>query len=316
MVGSAEIGTAVGASPCHARVVNSIELRGATAADTDAVWRVAAAQDTAWWGTPDGDRDDVEHLLEMTVAATGSLDAGTRVAVVDGVVVGVAMLLGHGQTNLAVDPSSADLVRARLLGWLVESGATQIDSPLQDADLAHHVTDIGFVATRSSFELERPAVVPDLEAPSWPGGNVPVPFRLGVDDDEVHEMIYSFWTDVPGHTHRPIEEWRSSILGGSRFDADLVVLTRADEGVGPVTGLALGRIYGEDVGWVAQLGVSPSARGLGLGRAILLETCHRLSRTRARIIGLGVEAENVNALGLYRSVGMEVAREWVHYGPA
>jgi hypothetical protein len=41
-----------------------------------------------------------------------------------------------------------------------------------------------------------------------------VPFRLGVDDEELHEMIYSFWTDVPGHTYRPIDEWRSLILAG------------------------------------------------------------------------------------------------------
>jgi ribosomal protein S18 acetylase RimI-like enzyme len=31
-----------------------------------------------------------------------------------------------------------------------------------------------------------------------------------------------------------------------------------------------------------------------------------------RIIGLGVEAENANALGLYRSVGFDICREWIH----
>ena len=30
---------------------------------------------------------------------------------------------------------------------------------------------------------------------------------------------------------------------------------------------------------------------------------------RVVVIGLGVEAENANALGLYRSVGLEIARE-------
>lgn len=32
-----------------------------------------------------------------------------------------------------------------------------------------------------------------------------------------------------------------------------------------------------------------------------------------QLLGLGVEAKNASALGLYRSVGLEVAREWRHY---
>jgi ribosomal protein S18 acetylase RimI-like enzyme len=123
-----------------------------------------------------------------------------------------------------------------------------------------------------------------------------VPFRLGVDDEELHEMIYSFWTDVPGHTYRPIDEWRSLILAGSWFDAALVVVARNDDGRGPLEGCAVAR----------------TARGLGLGRALLIESCRRLAGKEPRIIGLGVEAENASALGLYRSVGFEIAREWIH----
>jgi ribosomal protein S18 acetylase RimI-like enzyme len=125
-------------------------------------------------------------------------------------------------------------------------------------------------------------------------------------------MLYSFWTDVPGHTDRPIDEWRSSILAGSWFEADLIVVARGDGGVGPIVGGAISRLFAGDVGWVSQLGVARSARGLGLGRAILIEACRRLSAKEPRIIGLGVEAENANALGLYRSVGLEIAREWIH----
>ena len=50
---------------------------------------------------------------------------------------------------------------------------------------------------RSSFELERPGDIADLEPAVWPGGTAPVPFRKGIDDEEVHEMIYSVWLD-PG----------------------------------------------------------------------------------------------------------------------
>lgn len=296
--------------------MNPVELRAATESDADAVWRVVAAQDTAWWGVPDGDADDAAHLVAMAVAATGSLEAGVCVAVTDGLIVGVAMLIGHGQTNLAVDPAAADDVGPKLVAWLVERGATRLDAPAQDEELIETFVDAGFVPMRSSFEMERPGDTSDLDPAIWPDGIVPVPFRAGVDEEEVHEMIYSFWTDVPGHTYRPIDEWRSVILGGPRFDPELIVLTRTEGGSGPAVGIALGGIHSQDVGWVTQLGVSRSARGLGLGRAILVEACHRLSRTDPRIIGLGVEADNANALDLYRSVGMGIDREWMHYGPA
>ena len=63
---------------------------------------------------------------------------------------------------------------------------------------------------------------------------------------------------------------------------------------------------------MSQFGVSRTARGLGLGRALLIESCRRLGAKEPRFIGLGVEAENANALGLYQSVGFVVAREWIH----
>ena len=90
------------------------------------------------------------------------------------------------------------------------------------------------------------------------------------------------------------------------------MIARGDAGEGPIVGCALGRTFTGDVGWVSQLGVAHPARGRGLGRALLVESCRRLATGELRIIGLGVEAENANALGLYRSVGFEIVREWVH----
>jgi len=297
--------------------MSEVDLRAATDDDVDDIWRVVAAQDSAWWGAPDGDRDDIVDELARAARASGSLESGTRVAVAADVIVGFATLIGHGHSNVAVDPgaAAAEDALSGLFDWLTSSGATLIDSPVQDSARRERLARLGFVPVRSSFELERSADVSDLRAPVWPDGIAPVAFRLGLDDEEVHEMIYSFWTDVPGHTYRPIEEWRPSILAGPWFDPELIVLTRWDHGSGPPAGIALGRLYGDDVGWVSQLGVSNDARGLGLGRAILVEACHRLSGTDVRIIGLGVEAENASAIGLYRSVGMEIAREWVHCSP-
>jgi mycothiol synthase len=298
-------------------VVSEISLRAPVDGDTEAMSRVVDAQDIAWWGAPDGDIDDLRHELERVRATTGSIEAGAQVAIVGDDVVGVALSVGHGHTSVAVDAAACDAstVRRLLVGWLVDAAGgddLQVESPAQDADRLRDLAELGFRPHRSSFELERPGVATDLPEPTWPEGIVPVPFRLGVDDEELHEMIYSFWTDVPGHTARPLDEWRSLFLAEPWFDPDLVVTTRADSGAGSIVGCALGRTFTGDVGWVSQLGVAHAARGLGLGRAVLIEACRRLSARQPRIIGLGVEAENANALGLYRSVGFEVVREWVH----
>jgi ribosomal protein S18 acetylase RimI-like enzyme len=294
--------------------VTSVALHAPVDDDLGAITSVVDAQDVGWWGEPDGDIDDVRHELERVRRATGSLDAGARVATVDGVVVGVAMVVGHGQTSVAVDPTveDASAIRTALFEWLAGFDDTQIEAPAQDVERLDELAALGFVPRRSSFELERSGDVGDLAMALWPEGIVPVPFRLGVDDEELHQMIYSFWTEVDGHTQRPLDEWRNLILAGPWFDADLVVTARSDGGDGPIVGCALGRTYTGDVGWISQLGVARAARGCGLGRAVLVEGLHRLARKHPRVIGLGVEAENSSALGLYRGVGMEISREWVH----
>ncbi len=314
MVGSVEIAAPTGGRACNDRGVNAVELRPPVDGDVEAICRVADAQDIGWWGAPDGDIGDVRNELERVRQTAGSLDAGARVAVVNGTIAGMATLVGHGHTNVAVDPAipEASAVRRALLEWLVGVGGVEIDAPAHDALRLEELAELGLLPQRSSFELERPGDVSDLPEADWPDGFAPSPFRLGTDDQELHEMIYSFWTDVPGHTHRPLDEWRSVILAGSWFRPDLIVVARADNGRGPIVGTALGRTFTGDVGWVTQLGVTESARGIGLGRAILVESCRRLSRTQPRIIGLGVEAVNANALGLYRSAGFDVAREWIH----
>ena len=125
---------------------------------------------------------------------------------------------------------------------------------------------LGFVPVRSSFELERPGDTSDLPEPRR-GPMASCRCRSGSESTTRNstQMLYDFWADVPGHTDRPIEEWRSSILAGPWFDADLVVIARGDGGIGPIVGVVLGRTFTGGVGWVSQLGVARSARGLGLG---------------------------------------------------
>ncbi|MGB0113205.1 MAG: N-acetyltransferase [Ilumatobacteraceae bacterium] len=284
--------------------------------DLESLVAVAAAQDTAWFGAPEVDADDLQMLVDRAIAECGSLGAGARVAVDDatGAVVGVALLVGHGHTEFLIDPAAvhAHTALRLLLDWLLESGAADFETPVQDTARVAALLDHGLVPTRSSFDLERPVDVTDLGAARWPSEITLSTFRAGVDDQDVHDVIYSVWTDVVGHTFRPIEEWRSLIIDRPWFDPSLIVVTRRPDGA--VAGVAICREFGDGVGWVSQIAVGRPDRGLGLGRAMLVEGFRRLAaRPGVTSLGLSVEAENATALGLYRSVGLEITREWVHY---
>ena len=62
-----------------------------------------------------------------------------------------------------------------------------------------------------------------------------------------------------------------------------------------------------------QIAVAVAARGLGLGRALLLHSLADLRERGATSFALGVEGENDNAVRLYRAVGFAVQREWRAY---
>jgi ribosomal protein S18 acetylase RimI-like enzyme len=291
-----------------------VVLRAVTDDDIASVTELNRRQDVAWWGQPETDDEETRLGFDRSKAAMGSLEAGGRLAMHRDVAVGIALLVGHGQTGVAVDPTSPMATRAleMLVAWLIAAGATTFEAPAQDADRLAALAAAGFVPDRSSFELERPVPLDDLGSASWPPGVAAAPFRPGVDEQELHDLIYSVWTDVAGHTHRPLDEWRSIFIDTPSFDPALIVVARRDDGAGDLAGAALCRTFPGDLGWVAQLAVGRPDRGIGLGRVLLVEAFHRLASAGVSTIGLGVEAGNANALGLYRSVGLEITREWVH----
>jgi ribosomal protein S18 acetylase RimI-like enzyme len=286
-----------------------IVLRPADASDAAAILIVAERQDVGWWGVSETDDDEIEVSFFRVRQACGSLADGARIATVDGSVVGFAGHVGHGDTDLFVDPTheAATSVRLALVRWLVESGAETLDGPeIDKARLADFAT-VGFRPSRSSFDMERSIDLSDVVRPPWPAGTLCSDFDVDRDGLEVHTMLYDFWTDVPGHRYRPFEEWRSLFM---RVDPNMVVTARDVDGA--VVGVAVTQLFFDGMGWVAQLGVARSARGRGLGRALLIKAFDRLVAAGAQRLGLSVEAVNDGALGLYRGAGLEVDREWVH----
>jgi hypothetical protein len=175
MVRSAEIVVATGRCACNDLAMAEIELRAPTSGDIAAISAVVDAQDIAWWGAPDGDIDDLRHELDRVRQAMGSLEAGARVALVHGEIVGVALAVGHGHTSVAVATTDAEAssVRRALFEWLVDTGEVQIESPSQDTERLSDLAAIGFVSTRSSFELERPGDTAASRRRRGPRGSSP-----------------------------------------------------------------------------------------------------------------------------------------------
>ena len=127
--------------------MDAIVLRAPVEGDVEAIARVVDAQDTAWWGEPDGDLDDVRDELERVRRAMGSLDVGARVAVVEG-----SSSVSRWQ-SATVTPASPSTRRTGMRrrsggrcsnGWPSFGDDVQIESPAQDAERLVDLDSLGF----------------------------------------------------------------------------------------------------------------------------------------------------------------------------
>ncbi|MEM8619478.1 MAG: GNAT family N-acetyltransferase [Actinomycetota bacterium] len=290
----------------------SLTTRPPVDADRGAILDVVRAQDVSWWGQAEVDDEEFDQTIAQIRRACGSIETGGRVAVRGGEIVGFAARLGHGHTWLAALPDHDD-ARLELIDWLIGGDTPDdvlVDAPTVDAWLIDALADSGLVHRRSSFELERTVPVTDLDEPVV-AADVTLTSFDPLLARGVYAAIYSVWTEVEGHTARAYDEWHDLLVDFPSFDPRINVVAERD---GAVVGAAMCRMYPGPTGWVSQLAVSRPAQGVGLGRALLTEAfCRMDAHYELQLLGLGVEAKNASALGLYRSVGLDVAREWRHY---
>jgi ribosomal protein S18 acetylase RimI-like enzyme len=260
---------------------------------------LALAEDAAWSAAPAVSAEEVGEFVD----SRGPGVVFER----DGRVAGYAAAGEGEETILLVDPADhPGPALEALVAWLGERGHHEIDSYARDARRISWLEANGFTHRRSFFDLQRGVAPPPAPA-VWPSGVAVAAYRPGEDDAAVHALIYvhAAWDEVPGHTRRSLEAWRSKLTpeyGGwvARRDARPV-------------GWVVGRVFDDGRGWVEQLAVARSARGLGLGRALLLHSLAELCARSATSLATGVQAENEKAIGLYRDVGFEVDREWRVY---
>lgn len=280
-----------------------MRLREATAADRDAVLQIGVDEETAWFGEPDVSAAEVGEWVD----SEGGLEPG-RVAVDDdGRVRGFASP-GRQEAVFLADPGATPAVVDALMPWLL---AARDDVDLMvaggDAVRIEAFARYGLRHVASSFTLARPAAAGPVPAASFPEGVDVAPYVLGDDDEAVHRLVYvdAAWASIPGHSDRDLDAWRDK-----ERPCRSLFLARRD---GRPVGWIAGRVLDNGRGYISTLAVAEGERGRGLGRALLLRAFADLQGAGATDLTLGVEAHNEAALGLYRSVGMHVEREWKVY---
>ena len=150
---------------------------------------------------------------------------------------------------------------------------------------------------RMVAELDEPPAVPAIPGVAIRG--------LAPGEERAFHAVYeTSFSNTWGHVPMTSEEWWERRSAEGSDDISLFLVAERD-----------GEVVGEiscDVrfgaGFVMTLGVLPKARGVGIGRALLLRAFATFWERGERRISLGVDAENeTGAERLYESVGMRVA---------
>jgi ribosomal protein S18 acetylase RimI-like enzyme len=281
-----------------------MRARPATAADLPLLTELFRRWDTVQFGAPEHDESEVRETF-----GNETLEERTRLLFVDDRLVAAAWYWS-GETILLVDPELDPApLYADLLPWLA-ARHVPIDALATDDQLQHALDTGGWKHERSSFELIRRVSGDWTPAePRWPDGVELTDLR---DLEAVHRLIYldAAWAEVPGHPERAYADWRGIFVTDKEDPAQQVLAWRD----GRLVGVAMGRIFSDGAGWVSQLAVAKSERGRGLGRALLLESFRRRVTAGATLLGLSVQGNNRDAIGLYLDVGLTIDREWMRFG--
>jgi ribosomal protein S18 acetylase RimI-like enzyme len=279
--------------------------RAATDDDVPALVALQQSWDTRWFGAPEHD----ESAVRASLARVDPREQHSVVLLAGGRLAGAGWWWGD-DTTLLVDPASEKTtIHDELVSWLVASGSGHAESLSRDIRLRTALEAHGWEHWLSQFELLRDtAGLPD---PAWPDGVTAA--ALGDGAEAAYRVIYdeAGWADVPGHGRRAFTEWHDLFVAGE--DPEQQVLAWQGE---RLVGVALGKVFSDGTGWVSQVAVPRDQQGRGLGSALLADAFGRRVAAGATQLGLGVSAANANALRLYRSLGLEVDREWMRYRPA
>jgi mycothiol synthase len=300
-------------------------IRPATRGDAPEIVDLLNACDVAETGEPDSTLEDLENDWSLE-----GFDPGRDAWVAEGPrgLVGYAYAgdqfrTGELEADLWIHPDHHEPeLGGRLLG-LAERRAARLalergyEGPRLDVFciaanhakrdlLRRHGYELRRTVYRMTIDLSGEA--PVAEAPS---GLQIRPFRLGVDEHALHEVMNDAFRDHFRQSSEPFEAWRTRLLGHPSFDPALWWL--AWDGGGEAVGAVIAYDHG-DLGWIQGLGVRRDWRHRGLGAALLAHALGAFSARGQLRVDLGVDAEGeTRPLRLYERLGMQASSAYELY---
>jgi GNAT superfamily N-acetyltransferase len=267
------------------------------------------------YGEPDSELSDLQHEWDRIDLQT---DAWVAEDSKNGII-GYAALIPAGELrfDVYIDPELADiglmrdlLARCEGRAWEIAKGET-----LEGQTYLAHVNErdreifieAGFGYTKSYYQMHID-LDDSLEQPSWPDG---IQLRTAIpeqDDPEIYRVVQIFFGR--GEDDEPtFAQWKAHMIRPDLYDPNLWFLAVSGD---HIVGTCLGIKY-ETEGWIRQFGVLPDWRGRGIATAMLRHAFLVFRDRGYNRAGLGMEAENENAMRLYERLGMRVLRQYDEY---
>jgi len=212
-------------------------------------------------------------------------------------------------TNVADFPQAAEATRHCILAALADATAARIvlaQTLLDPADASaialYSSAGLSPLTTLTYMERKPPLLAPTVHLP--PG------LRLEPYSADNHGVFraailasYEQTLDCPALSDiRDIEDVITGHKAVGTFDPQLWSLVLSDEPT-PLGCLLLAHVPARQALEIVYLGLSPAARGRGIGRALMQRTLAIAARRHFALSSLAVDVQNAPALRLYRRFG-------------
>jgi mycothiol synthase len=218
--------------------------------------------------------------------------------------------IGSSRTGLAT--------RNQLLKWAMERARKEapiahLSTRDSEFELEKLVDQFGWVNVRTYLKLRLSSGLTPVRA-AIPGGFT-VRTMLGLDEvPELTELQNESFKEHFGYSPNTEDEIKARLLAADSLVDDVVLIHDSNDNDRAVAYCWTQTIDrdGERVGRIGMTGVTPSARGRGLGRAIAEAGYNHLLKRDVDALELDVDSANAPAIRVYSSIGFKPSSE-VHW---
>ena len=314
-------------NPAPSRPPEIVELRRLTARDLEPLLQEETA---AWWETLEWDFEKSADLVRRFV----DLRALNGFALVeDGETIGYVYYVLEDAKGLMGDLYVMREHRtAERENLLLAAALHSIVSHPQVLRIESQLMMLEFAASRavpgagSLTTFDRNFMRIDLRRTDFPQGRLRLPAVIDRWTDLHQEATAHLIANAyRGHVDSRINDQYRTIAGARRFLHNIVQYPGCgaffrpasyaafDSSRGVLSGISLASLGSQDCGHITQICVSPEAKGMGVGYALLRQSLTALRDMGCHSATLTVTAANEDAVELYRRVGFRTIRRFSAY---